>query len=184
MADWTHDRISGNVTSSASVTGSIQARFPITGNVSGGSKMIRELRFLPFFEFPPIGREEVLYIATDTDQTYYWDGYMYRTLSLPNYEIVAKTTAEWAQLPNYISKAGSIYIYTDYTHDEEDRDVPAMKIGDGNAYVIDLPFMSGGSIVTEEEKERWNNKVSAAISPFDNEKLVLYTDDETLLIGG
>lgn len=180
MADWTRGDITGDVTSRSPISGSITVRVPIGGNVSGGNKQIRELRFLPISEFPEVGRMEVLYVDTSHDKTYYWDGAMYRSLDRPGYEILAKTTAEWNALPGYVSKSGSIYIYTDYSKDDQSRDIPALKIGDGLAYVVDLPFMAS---VTEADREFWNNKVSAAIHPTDNENLVLYTG-HGITIGG
>lgn len=162
------------------ISGSISVSLPITGRINVGKKTVKELKFLEFSEFPETGNEFTLYICTTNDKTYRWDGTMYRTLSLPDYEILAHTTAEWQDLSNYQSKFGSIYIYTDY--DVKDGvNIPAIKIGDGSAYVVDLPFMSCG--VTEEEKDFWNNKVSAVIDPYDSENLVLYTGN-TIIIGG
>lgn len=86
--------------------------------------------------------------------------------------IDSKTTAEWNSNPSLISQKNMIYIYTDY--DEVDgQKIPAIKIGDGNAYLIDLPFTSMGSgNVTPEQIEFWNNKVRVYIDPYDQEKMV------------
>lgn len=179
MAEMQRAGMSGTVSLSIPLSGTASVRSPLSGTVRVGGKIMKELRFMPLSEFPETGREETLYIDTAGDQTYYWDGAMYRSLDVPNYEILAKTTAEW-NTSSYVSKAGSIYIYTDYSQDEQGRDIPALKIGDGNAYVIDLPFMAS---VTEADREFWNSKVSAAIHPFDSENLVLYTGHE-ITIGG
>ena len=52
-----------------------------------------------------------------------------------------------------ISENGAIYIYEDLTESAADSDVsiPGIKIGDGNAYLIDLPFLTVG--VTEIDRE-------------------------------
>lgn len=173
--------IHGEVTTKSNIGGQVTVKMPLNGVISGGNKQIRELRFLPISEFPEVGRMEVLYVDTSHDQTYYWDGAMYRILSQPDYEIVAHTTAEWNAMPGYQSKSGSIYIYTDYTVESE-QTIPAVKIGDGMAYVVDLPMLTA---VTEADRQRWDNKVSAAISPIDPENLVLYTSESLeLTIGG
>lgn len=89
------------------------------------------------------------------------------------------TTAGWNSMPDYIPKQGEICIYTDYEVIEEDGqiiNVPGIKIGDGNAYVVDLPFASSSAKkiedhisntnihVTQEDKEFWSNKLNCYIS--------------------
>lgn len=80
---------------------------------------------------------------------------------------------------------GEIIVYTDYktvTKDGVTQYVPGVKIGDGNAFVVDLPFVTdaveAASILAEleahindtnvhtsaEEKNTWNSKISAEIS--------------------
>lgn len=95
-------------------------------------------------------------------------------------EVLYGTTAEWNEKLHLISTKGTFYVYTDHKiiPPEEEGDVPtyvpAIKVGDGKAYLIDLPFISGDyetlernltehvsdtSIhVTSEEKTFWNNK--------------------------
>ena len=91
------------------------------------------------------------------------------------------TTSGWNSNPQYLPKKGEICIYTDYyiLQDNMGNDVayPAVKIGDGNAYLIDAPFLGeaeryiilqrlDGHInnstihVTPEEKVFWNNKLN------------------------
>lgn len=99
--------------------------------------------------------------------------------------IVVKTTAEWnAEDPKSISKSGVIYIVSDansyeeeYTENNETLTrtvyVPGIKIGDGSAYVVDLPFVN----ITSEQINFWNNKVNCyleieLINEGDNETLV------------
>lgn len=95
-------------------------------------------------------------------------------------DVLYGTTAEWNAKRLLISKYRTIYVYSDYKviAPETEGDVatyqPGIKIGDGKAYLIDLPFITGDfetlernlqehvsntSIhVTSEEKTFWNNK--------------------------
>ena len=52
-----------------------------------------------------------------------------------------------------VSENGAIYVYEDLTESAADSDVsiPGIKIGDGSAYLIDLPFLTVG--VTEIDRE-------------------------------
>jgi len=77
-------------------------------------------------------------------------------------QIEYDTTAGWAAKRNLRSKEKVIYVYTDYETDADGNNIPAFKIGDGSAYVADLPFVSH---VTQEEKNFWNNKVSVFALP-------------------
>lgn len=86
------------------------------------------------------------------------------------------TTEYWEQKPTYVPNKGIIVIYSDYattTLDGETVNVPGMKIGDGSAYLVDLPFVGDNvrSIleehihntiihVTQDEKDFWNAKLN------------------------
>lgn len=154
------------------IGGSINLKVPISGAIKTGGKNFRELDFRPISEFQPIGNAGILYIDTTNDKQYYWDGSMYRSFQA-DFEIVAHTANEWRALSNYRSKPASLYIYTDYRQ-EDGEYIPAIKIGDGNSYVNNLPFFDTG--VTEGDREFWNNKVSAMIDPNNQKNLILYTD--------
>lgn len=80
------------------------------------------------------------------------------------YIVSENTELGWSKLPTYIPKKGEIVYYTD---------IPAIKVGDGNAYVVDLPFADRGVYdmlishvndfgmhVTPQEKAFWNNKLN------------------------
>lgn len=56
-----------------------------------------------------------------------------------NDRILCGTTAEWNAKPSYVPEAGTIVIYSDYAA-ADNADIPNFKVGDGNAYLIDLPF--------------------------------------------
>ena len=59
-------------------------------------------------------------------------------------KILVGTKAEWAEKATTIPEKGTIIIYSDYAtvNDALDvpYDVPNFKVGDGNAYLVDLPF--------------------------------------------
>lgn len=89
-------------------------------------------------------------------------------------EIYSDTTANWNAKVGLIAKKDCVYVYTDYTMDG-DTPIPSMKVGTGNAYLIDLPFVYSGD-VTAEQIAFWNNKVTAYIDHDDEELLVLSKD--------
>ena len=104
--------------------------------------------------------------------------------------VISKTTAEWNAQPTTVSKKNYLYVYTDHQTkvDESGKTIyiPGIKIGDGLAYVIDLPFIdvlysehiADASIhVTEAEKEFWNNKVAAYYVVDDEEGNLILTKD-------
>lgn len=102
-----------------------------------------------------------------------------------NYAPIKRGTVQyWNSQPTLISELNCIYIYTDYTS-MEGQPISAIKIGDGSAYLIDLPFV-GEDIrnvlithitnnvihITAEERARWNNKITCDDS-VSNEILIL-----------
>ncbi len=89
--------------------------------------------------------------------------------------IISRTTEEWNAERDLIAKKNTIYVYTDYTKDELDNDVPNIKIGDGKAYLIDMPFAYSGG-VTQEQIEFWNNKVAVRLDEENFENVIFYTD--------
>ena len=89
------------------------------------------------------------------------------------YIVSENTVAGWAATPTYIPKDGELVLYTDYSHDEKGNPIPAIKVGDGGAFVADLPFVNDDirldllshindrvAHVTDEEREFWNNKLN------------------------
>lgn len=105
-------------------------------------------------------------------------------LNLSQLSIVSEnTTAGW-NASHYIPKSGEICVYTDYISVEDDLGntifYPGVKIGDGNAYVVDLPFVTDGARyevlqmlknhaenstihITQKEREFWNNKLNSEV---------------------
>lgn len=102
--------------------------------------------------------------------------------------ILSDTTENWNKKSTLISELNTIYVYVDHQTktDEEGKEVwiPGIKIGDGKAYLIDLPFSDElmiahindlGIHVTPEEKEFWNNKVRTYMDTVEGEQLVFTT---------
>ena len=110
------------------------------------------------------------------------------------YIVSENTTAGWNENPMYLPKRGEICIYTDYYRVEDDMGneiiYPAIKIGDGNAYLIDIPFADEGSRyqilqelraheanasihVSQQDRDFWNNKLNYNC---DGEELILTRD--------
>lgn len=93
------------------------------------------------------------------------------------------TTAGWSAQPQLKSKAGCLYVYTDYSS-VNNQDVPGFKFGDGSSYVVDLPFSDAMDAlhranttihVTAAEKEAWNNKVRCYVDPNQDDVLIFTT---------
>jgi hypothetical protein len=94
------------------------------------------------------------------------------------------TTANWATKTTLVSKKGEIYVYSD--HDTVDGHyVPGIKIGDGLAFVIDLPFLDEplyehindiSCHVSAADRDLWNNKHRAYTDVNVPETLIFTTD--------
>ena len=95
------------------------------------------------------------------------------------------TTENWNAKRDFIPLRGEVIIYTDHGQMDDGFgnmiDVPGIKIGDGGAYLIDLPFVgndvryqilqelrehTGNEVIhiTQEEREFWNNKLNCEVS--------------------
>ena len=102
------------------------------------------------------------------------------------------TTSHWTALTGFVPLEGEIIVYTDrYTDTDDDGNTiyyPGIKIGDGKAFCVDLPFVddyetqqileqlqdhiNDSSIHTSiEEKTNWNNKISCSVS---DERLIFF----------
>lgn len=101
------------------------------------------------------------------------------------YKLTRDTTANWNAHRDFIPMRGEVIIYTDHGHIEDGFghmiNVPGIKIGDGSAYLIDLPFVNDDVRyqiltelrehsqntdihVTQNEKTFWNNKLNYTIN--------------------
>ncbi len=100
-----------------------------------------------------------------------------------NNRVLYATTATWNSQPQLIAKAGYIYLYSDWQENEQGQKIAGVKVGDGLAYLIDIPFQDGAYFehiynsiihITEAEREFWNNKVRCYIDA--NNQLVFTTN--------
>lgn len=99
------------------------------------------------------------------------------------------TKENWDAQLSLIAEKGAIYVYSNYQtiYDEVGNPIfiAGVKIGDGKAYLIDIPFVTDAMTsallqhitnttvhITAAEREFWNNKVSSFIGD-DIENLVL-----------
>lgn len=101
----------------------------------------------------------------------------------------SKTVEEWNSDISLISQKGTLYIYSDYKMivDDEDNEIflPGLKIGDGKAYLIDLPFLNTGALDQQILDHINNNVIHVSLQDrrFWNEKLNyrLEADEQTLI---
>ncbi len=90
----------------------------------------------------------------------------------------------WDTQIDLVGEKDTIYIYNDYQYytkpDGTIVYIPGIKIGDGNAYLIDTPFVDHAMMehinnqdvhIKPEERAFWNDKVRA-----------YYSDDDTLVL--
>lgn len=85
-----------------------------------------------------------------------------------------------------------IIVYTDYEVVPSDRGpitVPNFKVGNGNVYLTDLPFVDVGLRyelnnhinnnvihITQEEREFWNNKINCIDTEISDDLLIFTRD--------
>ena len=102
------------------------------------------------------------------------------------------TTEYWNSHPDLVGKKSHIYVYSDYAETEIDGKmvtVPNIKIGDGNAYLIDNPFVTTSvediinmhiadnvAHISADERDLWNGKVRCFIDPLDPENIIFTTE--------
>lgn len=97
------------------------------------------------------------------------------------------TVEQW-NASHEISKKQALYVYTDAIKEQE-HTIPKFKIGDGLAYVVDLPFVGDDvsailvehisnsvSHITSQERLAWNSKCKIDESDLVNENLILTID--------
>ena len=140
----------------------------------------------------PIKRHNgYVYFTTDQRKLYIdaqKNGTIERTLINPDMTsktIQSKTTEQWNADPLYISEKDILYIYSDYKQNNEGQTIPGIKIGDGKAYLIDLPFIDSLLMehlnnltihITENQRSFWNAKIRCYLSQADTENIIFTTD--------
>ena len=106
--------------------------------------------------------------------------------------VLRNTTDGWNSQPSLLAEENVIYIYTDYrvidNGDGTYTYVPGIKVGNGTAYLIDMPFTQAENTdyeehirnntihVTEEEKAFWNSKWRGYIDGANPALLVFTTN--------
>ena len=95
--------------------------------------------------------------------------------------VLYATTETWNSQPQLVSEKGYIYIYCDYRKDDDNNNIASIKVGDGNAYLIDMPFTDeliydhmADNIrhITQQERDFWNNKVRCYMSEVKDDVLI------------
>lgn len=104
--------------------------------------------------------------------------------------ILYDTTSNWNSQRDFIPTQGSIVVYSDYAT-VDGTDVPNIKIGDGLAYLIDLPFVEDDLRedllnhinnttvhITAAERSSWNNKVTCSVEALtSNDYNIVFSKD-------
>ncbi len=82
------------------------------------------------------------------------------------------TTYNWDNAITFIPLNGEIIIYTDHAEKDDGNGntikIPGIKIGDGKAYLIDLPFV--GEDLAAEILEQLNSHIKNQIVHITNEE--------------
>lgn len=97
---------------------------------------------------------------------------------VPYAAIISKTKEEWAETPDLMSIKNVLYVYTNQREvvdpdTGESTFLPAIKIGDGMAYVMDLPFAT--MPITDEDIARWNENSGLQVRvDEEHHRLVFY----------
>lgn len=92
--------------------------------------------------------------------------------------ITERLTAQWNADRTYVPAKGELCIWTDFKV-INGQNVPAVKIGDGTAYALDLPFLTAqyeehinnsDIHISAEERAYWNGKTKSRVT---NETLII-----------
>lgn len=103
----------------------------------------------------------------------------------------SKTVEEWNSDKDLISQKGTLYIYSNYKiiNDEDDNEIflPGIKLGDGKAFLIDLPFLNTDPFdeqilnhinnniihISLQDRKFWNNKLNLIQPTAESQTLIL-----------
>ena len=98
--------------------------------------------------------------------------------------VLYNTTAGWDAQHELIAARNTLYVYTDHTT-YGGYNIPGFKVGDGNAYLIDIPFtedrvdehIADTEIhITQTEREFWNSKERCYVDS-DVPETLIFTND-------
>lgn len=99
-------------------------------------------------------------------------------------KIYFDTKENWASQTSLVSEKDAIYVYTNNHTDSQGNLCASAKIGDGMAYVVDLPFTDQGIWehiydtaihITDAERIFWNNKVRCYYSEVTEDENLVFT---------
>ena len=130
--------------------------------------------FVEGSELPSVVVDSAIYFVNGAKELYVGNNL------IANINVFCNTTANWNQQTSLISKRGAIYIYSD-RKTLNGNNLPGFKIGDGLAYVIDLPFADADLQehinntlihVSSEDRAKWNNKIRCYLDVNNQENLV------------
>lgn len=151
---------------------------PLTVRSTGDSVRVRDLTvsttIYPTDKLMMVGAEDEHLVTMQTLQDYL-------NVNL-NKQVLFNTTAAWDAQVQLQSQANTLYIYTDHQVDSEGNVIAGIKVGDGNAYLIDMPFTDSAIMehisdnvrhISAEERVFWNNKVSCYLA--DNDRIIFTT---------
>lgn len=145
-----------------------------------------------------------IWFATDTGKLYIdapINGTLERTLVNPDLDwnqiknrpenltsIYYNTVEGWNAQRDLIGKKDALYVYTN-AREEDGKNIPNFKVGDGSSYLIDAPFITETVMkdltdhindttvhISQADRIRWDNKVRAYHSTVDEENLVFTTN--------
>lgn len=116
---------------------------PLTVRATGDSVRVRDLTvsttIFPSDKLMLVGAEDEHLVTIQTLQDYL-------NANLTK-QVLFNTTAYWDAQITLVSDPNTLYIYTDHDRDLQGNAIAGIKAGDGNAYVVDLPFTD--AIATE-----------------------------------
>lgn len=126
---------------------------------------------------------QTLNVDTSVTSTQNIDANLGEVYNIDGCKVLYNTTEYWNSHHTMIAKRGYIYVYSDYKQDG-DKTIAGMKVGDGLAYLIDMPFIDEIYAehvvdvvrhITSEERAFWNNKVRCYINTEINEENLIFT---------
>lgn len=98
--------------------------------------------------------------------------------------IKSGTVSYWQTHGNVISTKDVLYIYTDWKKNGDNENIPGIKVGDGLAYISDLPFtdelwaahvMDTLLHVSASDRTNWDAKVRCYLDTNNNENIIFTT---------
>ncbi len=132
--------------------------------------------------FVPYVVDEIIDDSADSGLDKTWSITKIKQVIENSGKVLFDTTAGWNSKPTLVGASQVLYVYTDALSYDGDT-IPRIKIGDGQAYLIDTPFLNEEEIdhinnqlihVSAEDRQSWNNKVTT-YEP--EEEILLITKD-------